>query len=79
MDDLENRTLTMGGDLTSCLLDSRGQPVHPDDVRISAELRTRLNRWEDWASQFDDHLPKHRRAPFDLDGFSRAGLAIAPP
>ncbi|NHN85618.1 hypothetical protein GOB93_13345 [Acetobacter musti] len=72
-----DRCLVMGGDLTNCLWTSKGGLVFPETLPITGALLARLREWEIWAADFEDFLTKERRAPFDLEGFTTAGLEIA--
>ncbi|APG30475.1 Hypothetical protein GbCGDNIH3_1596 [Granulibacter bethesdensis] len=72
-----DKYIVMGGDLTHCLWSSKGEMILLADLPISQDLTTRLQAWEDWADDFEDFLPPEERAPFDLEGFTEAGLEIA--
>ncbi|NVN10257.1 hypothetical protein [Nguyenibacter vanlangensis] len=69
--------LAMGGDLTNCLWTSTGDPMFYEDLPITGALKARLEAWERWASEYEDFLPREKRAPFDLEGFTASGLDIA--
>lgn len=72
-----DKYLTMGGDLTNCLWDSTGDLLFYEDLPITDALKVRLKAWENWASDYEDFLPREKRAPFDLKGFTASGLDIA--
>ncbi|MFT8679091.1 MAG: hypothetical protein ABF821_12075 [Gluconacetobacter sp.] len=36
-----------------------------------------LESMGNWASDYEDFLPREKRAPFDLEGFTASGLDIA--
>jgi hypothetical protein len=72
-----DKCLVMGGDLTNCLWTRSGDLAFFEDLPISDTLKVRLKAWEAWAFDYEDFLPRERQAPFDLEGFTTAGLDIA--
>ncbi|WP_253735989.1 hypothetical protein [Granulibacter bethesdensis] len=72
-----DKYIVMGGDLTHCLWSSKGEMILLANLPISSDLKTRLQEWEDWADDFEDFLPPEECSPFDLEGFTAAGLEIA--
>ncbi|GBQ22906.1 hypothetical protein AA12717_1330 [Gluconacetobacter sacchari DSM 12717] len=72
-----DKWLAMGGDLTNCLWTSAGDLAFYEDLPITDALKARLEAWEKWAGDYEDFLPREKRAPFDLPGFTASGLEIA--
>ncbi|MCK8637267.1 hypothetical protein CO583_07000 [Parasaccharibacter sp. TMW2.1882] len=73
----DDKCLVLGGDLTEAVWTSNGQPILLEDLPITDQLRTRLDKWIRLTDDFEYYLPKKDRTPFDLKGFAATGLTIA--
>ena len=73
----DDKCLVLGGDLTEAVWTSNGQPILLEDLPITDQLRTRLDKWIRLTDDFEYYLPKKDRATFDLKGFTATGLTIA--